>query len=101
MHRVIRRAPLRFGLEASYPNPTSRRAWITYSCRYQSRIRLEIFDVQGRRVRTLVVGGSEAGPHRLEWNLNTDSGVRIGSGVYFMRLATPEGVFQRKLLVIR
>ena len=52
-------------------------------------VQLDIYDVQGRLVRELLHGPQAAGEHALTWNGRADSGVRLASGVYFVRLDLP------------
>ena len=51
--------------------------------------KLELFDLTGRRVRTLAAGTMTAGEHRVSWDRRDDRGVPVESGVYFARLWTP------------
>jgi hypothetical protein len=53
-------------------------------------VRLQIFDVAGRVVATVVEGARAAGEHEVAWNGASRLG-RAGSGVYFARLVTPSG----------
>jgi flagellar hook assembly protein FlgD len=57
--------------------------------------------VDGRRVRTLVNGTREAGEHRQEWDGRDDSGRTLGAGIYWARLSTSEGTFQRTVVLLR
>lgn len=49
-------------------------------------VRMNIFDTQGRKVRSLVDGDFQPGIHRIEWDGRTDRGVRASSGVYFAKV---------------
>ena len=62
---------------------------------------LEVFDVQGRRVRTLVRGQMAPGPHRVVWNGQSDSGARLAGGVYLYRLTQGPRVAHQKLILLR
>jgi flagellar hook assembly protein FlgD len=62
---------------------------------------LAVFDVHGRRVRALVDGAAlAAAEHRIDWDGRDDTGVRLGAGVYWYRLVTPEGRFDRRLVLV-
>ena len=52
--------------------------------------RLELFDLTGRRIRTLLSGAVSAGERRVSWDRRDDHGVPVESGVYFARLWTPD-----------
>lgn len=63
--------------------------------------RLEIFDAQGRRVRTLFAGQLAGGRTALTWDLSASDGGRVASGAYFARLAFAGGVRAARLAVVR
>ena len=71
---------------AARPNPFNPRTKIVYSLPREGRVTLRVYDVQGRLVSTLVNGRKPAGDHTLEFN-----GDKLSSGVYLMRLQTPDG----------
>ena len=60
-----------------------------------------IYDLQGRRVRSLVDGVFERGIHEARWNGVTDAGKRAGSGVYLARLRTAAGTSGTKLMLVK
>jgi hypothetical protein len=63
-------------------------------------IRLEIFDVRGRTIRTLIDGVVDAGGHTLTWDKTGESGGKVQSGVYFARLRRESGSATRKIMVV-
>ena len=65
------------------------------------RVRLEIFDVQGRRIRTLADQTMKGGRHTLQWNGLNDAGSNVSSGVYLYRLVCGKKVLTRKLVMMR
>lgn len=75
------------------PNPFNPQTRITYDVARAGRIQLEVYDLQGRRVRTLVDGEQAAGRHDEAWNGLDDAGGRAASGLYMARL-TAGGVTQ-------
>ena len=82
---VGRPIPLRMELTPAQPNPFSGRMRFTLSLEQRSPVALEIFDPQGRRIRTLARGMVEAGSSSYEWNGTTDSGSGLPPGLYFLR----------------
>jgi flagellar hook assembly protein FlgD len=50
-----------------------------------------VFDVSGRRIRVLSQGFGTEGAHSAEWDGRDEAGLRVPSGVYFLRLSSPEG----------
>jgi len=77
------------------PNPFGRSTTFAFSLAKAGRADLEVFSVDGRRVRTITSGLRDAGEYRLEWNGADDSGHRIAPGVYYARLVTAQGRFTR------
>lgn len=75
------------------PNPFNPQTRITYDLAGTGRVQLEIYDLQGRRVRTLVDAEQGAGRHDEVWNGLDDAGGRAASGLYMARL-TAGGVTQ-------
>jgi hypothetical protein len=65
-------------------------ALIRYALKDGGRVTLQLFDVSGRNLGTLVEGFRTAGEHELAWDGATEFG-RAPSGIYFARLTTPEG----------
>ena len=59
-----------------------------------------MYDVEGRRVRSLVHGGSPAGVHPVAWDLRDDRGALVKSGVYYYRLAVAGRTFTRRLVTL-
>jgi hypothetical protein len=75
-------------LEPSRPNPFRNRTTIAFTIERPTPVTLEIFDLQGRRVRTLIDGEmiESSGRQTLEWDGLGDSGATAPAGVYFCRL---------------
>ena len=68
------------------PNPFNPETTVHFSLASKGQVNLSIFDVQGRRVRTLVNEVQEAGPHAVRWNGKNDTGQSVASGMYFTRM---------------
>lgn len=80
--------PARIALAQSLPNPMRHQTNISsFSLPTPApRAHLALYDVRGRRVRTLVDDSLPAGTHKMAWDGRTDSGVQAAAGVYFYRL---------------
>jgi len=79
-------APLAFRLVGAFPNPFNPSTTIRFDLPRSSQVELMIYDVAGRRVRTLVRETREAGPHEVTWRGLDERGRPVVSGVYFCRL---------------
>jgi hypothetical protein len=94
--------PLAFKLHPSSPNPFNPRTEIRFDLSEPVPVRLLIYDVQGRLVRTLE-GGSvkSAGRHRSVWDGLDDRGAPVSSGVYFCRLEAGDYAEANRMALIR
>jgi hypothetical protein len=77
--------PVAFDVSQINPNPISRGTTITYGLPTEGRIVIEIYDVQGAKVATLVDQTQSAGYHSVYWDGTNARGKSTGSGVYFCR----------------
>ena len=82
------------------PNPFNPRTTIRYSLAAAGPATIEIFDVQGRRVRRLIHGPQTAGPHEVIWDSTNDAGRKVGAGVYWYRLSAPGYTSNRRMVVV-
>ncbi len=76
----------RTGLESIYPNPFNPQTTISFALQNSGPVELEIYDVRGRKVRTLVSHDLPQGRHSELWNGTDDHGQSVSSGVYLVRL---------------
>ena len=92
--------PFAFTLGLPNPNPSTRRVSFEFTLADQYRVRLEVFDMQGRRVWGIE---QVAGPgvHTVPWDGGNDAGVLVGPGIYFARLEGAGQFMTRKLVRIR
>ncbi len=88
-------------LSQNVPNPFNPSTTIRFALPQAGPVSLTIYDVNGRRVRTLVDGRAEAGPHSLVWDGRDALAREVASGVYLYRLTIAEGVLVRKMLMVR
>jgi photosystem II stability/assembly factor-like uncharacterized protein len=88
--------PRHFSLEQNYPNPFNPSTVIGYDLPNSARVKLALFDVLGRQVRTLVDETKPAGTYTVEF----DAG-GLPSGVYFYRLQANEFTQTKKLVLTR
>ncbi len=93
--------PLEFALEQNYPNPFNPETTIRYRLDKPGAVRLEIYNLLGQKVRTLLDQTQNAGEHLIKWDGQDDTGRAVSSGVYLYRLQSGESVATRKLALIR
>jgi hypothetical protein len=90
-----------FGLVAIFPNPAARSVNFSFGIERETSVKLDVLDVTGRVVRTLVESESPEGFGHANWDLRSDSGEYVRNGVYFARLTAGGQCFNRKFVVIR
>ena len=90
-----------FALAAPFPNPSSGRIAVDLALpRAEHDVRVEVFDANGRLVRTVASGSFEAGVHRIEWDGRATGGDRAGAGLYFLRARAGAQTANRKVALI-
>ena len=94
-----------FAFTSIYPNPAVPPMTLAFDVATPSEVTLTLFDVLGRKVRTLVTGRKNAGSHTVVWDGVDEAGQRVASGLYVARLLArnPGGTFvqSRQVVVVR
>jgi hypothetical protein len=90
--------PAEFSLEQNYPNPFNPGTRISFSVSRPVEVRLEIFDMLGRSVRTFMKGQCSPGIHEVEWDGKDDNGRTVGSGIYLFVLSGGARSLSRKMI---
>lgn len=88
--------PKEFKLAQNYPNPFNPTTTIKYQLPKPEKVKLEIYNIRGQRVETLVNEYKDAGYYSVEWNAS-----RISTGVYFYRLTAGEFTSVRKCVFVK
>ena len=92
--------PQGFALGQNYPNPFNPSTVIPYQLASAGHVRLDVFNVLGQRVATLVDGAQLAGFHSVRWDATDRFGRSVASGVYLYRLLVDGSVQQTKRMVL-
>ncbi|MDX2127517.1 MAG: S8 family serine peptidase [Chloroherpetonaceae bacterium] len=85
-----------FNLSQNYPNPFNPSTTIQYQIANASDVKLEVFDVLGRKIATLVNTRQSAGTYRIPFNANG-----LSSGVYFYRLISGNTIDSKKMTLVK
>ena len=93
--------PARFALAQNYPNPFNPSTTIEFALPERSTVVLEVFNILGQRVRTLLDEDLPAGEHSLLWNGDFENGRPCPSGIYFYRLRTGDHSLVRKMALVK
>lgn len=93
--------PAALTLLPNAPNPFANETEVRFGLSHASDVAIDVFDVAGRRVRSDLLRNVPSGWGSYQFDAVTDSGVRLGSGVYFVRLTAAGTARTTKLVVIR
>jgi hypothetical protein len=83
------------------PNPFNPRTVVRFRMERAGVVRLEVHDLRGRRIDTLLAGWVEAGEHRRIWDGTDPGGLPVASGIYLMRLVGPGSPRTKKVTLVR
>jgi hypothetical protein len=90
-----------FALHNNYPNPFNPITNIRYDIPEVSDVRIDIYNLAGQRVRTLVSREHQPGRYRIKWNAKNDFGSPVASGMYIYRIHAKDFVSVKKLLLMK
>ena len=89
-------------LDQNFPNPFNPSTSISFSVGAGgAEVSLNIYDIRGSLIRTLVDGFSDEGAHTVFWNGINNQGKNVSSGVYVYRLKTKNQVHTRKMVLLK
>jgi flagellar hook assembly protein FlgD len=83
------------------PNPFNPTTTIAFSLRAPGHVRVEVFDLRGRLVRVLRDSETAAGRIELDWHGDDTRGSKVGSGVYLVRIVSPDGAWTKRLALAK
>jgi hypothetical protein len=89
------------GVLLTSPNPFLANTALAFSIQQAEPVSLEVYDMSGRLVRSLVRGWLEPGPRRVEWDGRDNGGRLVSPGIYLARLRTRAGTHESRLVKIR
>jgi len=88
--------PKHFALAQNYPNPFNVSTIIQYNLPVHSNITIDIYDILGRKVKTLVDKQQQAGYHTIDFDAS-----ELSSGVYFYRLQAGDYIETKKMILLK
>ena len=99
--KVGNTVPARFALDQNYPNPFNPTTQISFSLPQRSSVVMEIYDMLGKRISSLVNETKDAGSYRVTWNGSNADGVKVPSGVYFYRIQAGSFTSVKKMVMLK
>lgn len=88
-------------LNQNYPNPFNPNTNISFSIPENSNVNLEIYNVKGQKVKTLINNNLNKGQHSVTWSGKDDNNKNTASGIYFYKLTFKNQSFMKKMLLIK
>jgi hypothetical protein len=93
--------PEQFELFQNYPNPFNPTTRIEFSLPQPGRVRLDVYNIAGQVVQTLIDGQQDAGFHGVVWDGRDGDGHPVASGIYFYRIQTADLTATRKMALLK
>ena len=90
-----------FTLQQNYPNPFNPQTQISFMLPERTRIKLQIFNLKGQKVATILKGLQPAGQYTATWSGRDEAGNNVASGIYLYRLQAGGLVQTRKMTLLR
>ncbi len=94
-------APAVSQLIGNYPNPFNPETRITFSTKDNGPVSIDIYNVKGQKVRSLLNENREAGNHSVVWNGKDDNGKNVASGVFFYRMKSGKYSSTKKMILMK
>ena len=85
----------------TFPNPFNARVQITLNLERETHGKVEIYDMGGKLVRSLVLGIFDQGEHHLYWDSRSNNGISMSSGVYIVSFRSKLNSFNTKVLLVK
>jgi hypothetical protein len=93
--------PIKIELTANFPNPFNAVTEIKYSLPFESPVSICVFDILGRKIRTLVNNNQQPGYKSVIWDSRNDAGNMVSSGIYFYRLTVADMVITKQMTLLK
>lgn len=99
--RIPGQAPTTYAISQNYPNPFNPTTTISYQVPQTSDVKLEIYNVLGQKVRTLINRSVEAGSHQVIWDGRNSFGEQVASGVYIYKFEAGQFSKTMKMMMLK
>lgn len=93
--------PTLTSLDKVYPNPFNPLTTISYGLAKSENVSIQVYNIKGQPVRTLVSGAQSGGTYRLQWNGTNDNGRALSSGVYYIKMTAGKYTTTQKAILMK
>ncbi len=93
--------PTEFALSQNYPNPFNPDTYIEFGLSRAAHVKIDVFNIVGQRVRTLVDEEMKSGRYVADWDGKDEQGNSVSSGIYFYRMQADDFSDMKKMLLVK
>ena len=93
--------PVEFQLKQNYPNPFNPTTNINFRLDRKADVELIIYDLTGKKIKTLVRGSKETGAYEVSWDGRNEKGIPVSSGIYIYQLKAENFIQSQKMTLIK
>ncbi len=93
--------PTKYDLHQNFPNPFNPQTLIKYDLPEAATVQLDVFNILGQKVTTLVNRFEAAGPKSVVWNGTDELGAKVSSGIYFYKISTDDFSATKKMMLVK
>lgn len=93
--------PNSYSLNQNFPNPFNSSTRISFYLPKGGNIKLEVYNILGQKMRTLLEKAEEPGPKTISWDARDDKGLSVPTGIYFYRLTAKDFVDTKKMVYLK
>ena len=93
--------PKKYSLNQNFPNPFNSSTRISFYLPKSGNVKLEVYNILGQKIRTLLEKVEQPGPKTLFWDGTDDRGLNVPTGIYFYRLTAQDFVDTKKMVYLK
>ncbi len=101
MSSGVGNTPFIYSLKPISPNPFANNAVINFSIAKPGYVSLNVYDISGRLIKTLIKEKKDAGIHSVKWNGQNNNNKKVAAGIYFTRLKSGSFTSVKKVILVR
>ncbi len=90
-----------FYLSQNFPNPFNSSTNIIYEVPFQAQIKVTIYDILGKKIKTLIDKTHAQGSYRITWNGDNENGTTVSGGIYFVILESGMKMLKQKIVLLK
>ena len=93
--------PRTFKLAQNFPNPFNPTTNISFELLEDASVTIQIFDVSGRKIKTLISGNYSVGDYTTQWDARDERGQLVSAGVYMYTIQVGNDIFAKKMVLLK